>query len=131
LRPAASAAVVGPDAVVSAGEFFRCRRARAADPHHPADGYQPGGIAQVQQEHGVRALRHAVRPGPTRQGFGPDRSDPGRAPISAAQGSRRRQRDRKSTRLNSSHEWISYAVFCLKKKITMLITCVYNREYHV
>src|SRR5438105_10980054 len=24
--------------------------------------------------------------------------------------------DRKSTRLNSSHEWISYAVFCLKKK---------------
>src|SRR5438105_12522276 len=35
--------------------------------------------------------------------------------------SRRRRRwsctrDRKSTRLNSSHEWISYAVFCLKKK---------------
>src|SRR5438105_13900205 len=27
-----------------------------------------------------------------------------------------RHRDRKSTRLNSSHEWISYAVFCLKKK---------------
>src|SRR5215207_907186 len=27
-------------------------------------------------------------------------------------------RDRKSTRLNSSHEWISYAVFCLKKKKT-------------
>src|SRR5438105_12159641 len=26
------------------------------------------------------------------------------------------QTDRKSTRLNSSHEWISYAVFCLKKK---------------
>src|SRR5438105_7401489 len=29
---------------------------------------------------------------------------------------RREDRDRKSTRLNSSHEWISYAVFCLKKK---------------
>src|SRR5258708_24203105 len=27
-------------------------------------------------------------------------------------------RDRKSTRLNSSHQIISYAVFCLKKKIT-------------
>src|SRR5437762_9912134 len=26
--------------------------------------------------------------------------------------------DRKSTRLNSSHRCISYAVFCLKKKIT-------------
>src|SRR6266536_3357445 len=30
----------------------------------------------------------------------------------------RSRRDRKSTRLNSSHEWISYAVFCLKKKKT-------------
>src|SRR2546430_12449039 len=29
----------------------------------------------------------------------------------------RRRRDRKSTRLNSSHSQISYAVFCLKKKI--------------
>src|SRR3712207_7330949 len=29
---------------------------------------------------------------------------------------RGRQRDRKSTRLNSSHANISYAVFCLKKK---------------
>src|SRR5439155_10410783 len=29
----------------------------------------------------------------------------------------RRARDRKSTRLNSSHVAISYAVFCLKKKI--------------
>src|SRR5690348_17689240 len=28
----------------------------------------------------------------------------------------RRDRDRKSTRLNSSHPSISYAVFCLKKK---------------
>src|SRR2546430_3898708 len=28
----------------------------------------------------------------------------------------RRLRDRKSTRLNSSHSQISYAVFCLKKK---------------
>src|SRR2546430_9068977 len=27
-------------------------------------------------------------------------------------------RDRKSTRLNSSHSQISYAVFCLKKKIS-------------
>src|SRR5687768_17702666 len=29
---------------------------------------------------------------------------------------RRWDRDRKSTRLNSSHGYISYAVFCLKKK---------------
>src|SRR5271157_60686 len=31
-------------------------------------------------------------------------------------GQRRSQQDRKSTRLNSSHVRISYAVFCLKKK---------------
>src|SRR3712207_7363308 len=31
-------------------------------------------------------------------------------------GKRRNLRDRKSTRLNSSHANISYAVFCLKKK---------------
>src|SRR2546429_6183746 len=30
----------------------------------------------------------------------------------------RAKRDRKSTRLNSSHGYISYAVFCLKKKNT-------------
>src|SRR5256885_11475131 len=32
------------------------------------------------------------------------------------------RKDRKSTRLNSSHLVISYAVFCLKKKITCLPT---------
>src|SRR5258708_14912264 len=30
-----------------------------------------------------------------------------------------RERDRKSTRLNSSHQIISYAVFCLKKKTSL------------
>src|SRR2546430_5647149 len=32
-------------------------------------------------------------------------------------------RDRKSTRLNSSHSQISYAVFCLKKKINSAVRC--------
>src|SRR3712207_8427755 len=31
--------------------------------------------------------------------------------------------DRKSTRLNSSHANISYAVFCLKKKKSTIISC--------
>src|SRR5437870_12725274 len=31
--------------------------------------------------------------------------------------------DRKSTRLNSSHVAISYAVFCLKKKNTLHLAC--------
>src|SRR3712207_8469629 len=38
--------------------------------------------------------------------------------IRAALKRRGRDRDRKSTRLNSSHANISYAVFCLKKKKT-------------
>src|SRR2546422_7460184 len=33
--------------------------------------------------------------------------------------------DRKSTRLNSSHGYISYAVFCLKKKTTESIASAY------
>src|SRR2546426_8148932 len=35
---------------------------------------------------------------------------------------KRRREDRKSTRLNSSHLVISYAVFCLKKKKHTMIT---------
>src|SRR5437899_8868826 len=45
--------------------------------------------------------------------------------FAAAGGSRdeelTEQRDRKSTRLNSSHLGISYAVFCLKKKIANVV----------
>src|SRR5258707_6211876 len=37
-------------------------------------------------------------------------------------------RDRKSTRLNSSHANISYAVFCLKKKKKIRTTTVLDHE---
>src|SRR5256885_11821794 len=43
------------------------------------------------------------------------------------------RRDRKSTRLNSSHLVISYAVFCLKKKtktLNTLIDALYPTNYH-
>src|SRR3970282_2708066 len=41
-----------------------------------------------------------------------------------------RRRDRKSTRLNSSHITISYAVFCLKKKKNMMtVHRQQDREY--
>src|SRR2546430_3925835 len=40
----------------------------------------------------------------------------------------RAQRDRKSTRLNSSHSQISYAVFCLKKKKKKEYTSIYMSE---
>src|SRR3712207_8170313 len=64
----------------------------------------------------VRALRRrgdAVG-APERPAAGPA----GRPARRAAGGGGPRARDRKSTRLNSSHSNISYAVFCLKKKKT-------------
>src|SRR5206468_12127470 len=45
----------------------------------------------------------------------PPRSSPPRTGYSRSP-TRASARDRKSTRLNSSHDQISYAVFCLKKK---------------
>src|SRR6478736_9263724 len=39
-----------------------------------------------------------------------------------------RTRDRKSTRLNSSHSQISYAVFCLKKKKKNNTDCIKNKK---
>src|SRR5256884_6242202 len=41
----------------------------------------------------------------------------------AAQANYAEAEDRKSTRLNSSHGYISYAVFCLKKKKQATILC--------
>src|SRR5437879_11367424 len=35
--------------------------------------------------------------------------------------------DRKSTRLNSSHRWISYAVVCFKKKIVCIYIVAHQR----
>src|SRR5690242_20759724 len=46
-------------------------------------------------------------------------SDPARSPAWE-------NGDRKSTRLNSSHMSISYAVFCLKKKRFIFVTPEYN-----
>src|SRR3712207_7654758 len=50
---------------------------------------------------------------------------PGRRALHGAGGAAERRRDlgldRKSTRLNSSHANISYAVFCLKKKKKLII----------
>src|SRR2546426_10377272 len=54
-----------------------------------------------------------------RSGSGVGSGVPGGAPARSArapEGLPQPHRDRKSTRLNSSHLVISYAVFCLKKK---------------
>src|SRR3712207_7055192 len=61
-------------------------------------------------QHPDRAVLPVRRP---RQGDG--RAGPRRR-LRRGAGQRLLRRDRKSTRLNSSHANISYAVFCLKKK---------------
>src|SRR3712207_7581471 len=67
-----------------------------------------------------RRPRRPLRPGggrpdpPRRQRRRPRAGVEGRLPPDAGGGAE----DRKSTRLNSSHANISYAVFCLKKKTT-------------
>src|SRR5207249_10339120 len=58
----------------------------------------------------------------------PDTSEESRCtcahgPAAGDRISEREKRDRKSTRLNSSHVSISYAVFCLKKKRSQRVTC--------
>src|SRR3712207_7605777 len=70
-------------------------------------GDRAGAPALRGEGHGDRLAR---RPAPGRPRI--REGAPGRAVVP------RSARDRKSTRLNSSHANISYAVFCLKKKNT-------------
>src|SRR2546426_6770203 len=79
--------------------------------------------------HGDRARRERRRPGVRGAG---DRGVGGR--TAGGRGGRAggaARRDRKSTRLNSSHLVISYAVFCLKKKkqrCSSIVTIARNDE---
>src|SRR5687768_18253958 len=52
----------------------------------------------------------------------------GRPHIRRPGGRRLATEDRKSTRLNSSHGYISYAVFCLKKKTNTLLGVLRTRR---
>src|SRR3712207_7605338 len=57
----------------------------------------------------------------------PSQTTPPPSPAAVGQEGRREAgRDRKSTRLNSSHANISYAVFCLKKKKKNILHTVHS-----
>src|SRR3712207_6938157 len=80
---------------------------------------------------GVDCVSRRPRWPPPRSGRRP-RPLGGCAPVSGRRAARRdnTETDRKSTRLNSSHANISYAVFCLKKKKSLkslLSTVSHNR----
>src|SRR5690554_7511415 len=73
------------------------------------------------------SLHDALPISPDHRNFPRSRNTRGRPPVPGGRRQRPRRtvsstletvRDRKSTRLNSSHVRISYAVFCLKKKKT-------------
>src|SRR2546422_4491234 len=74
-----------------------------------------------------RSVAALARP---RGPFGPERARPQaldrrvRLPQAVEH---RIDRDRKSTRLNSSHGYISYAVFCLKKKKRLVEPFLHGR----
>src|SRR3712207_8566700 len=86
--------------------LFRSERPRRAGPAEggPVDG---GGAAGARDGGAAGRPAVPVRPRHADGPAGPVRGGAGRPPAG---------RDRKSTRLNSSHANISYAVFCLKKK---------------
>src|SRR5436190_19846358 len=113
-----------PDRARDRGRGARLRAAAAAASIRPAVPARartaadslPGGLAhvlaRVQGEHPPdRAARYWARDRDHARG----RRDP-QAPHSRHSMVRGFRADRKSTRLNSSHTVISYAVFCLKKK---------------
>src|SRR5438105_9360711 len=79
------------DALPISGDVHRNRKRFT---HHSAAAAGPYGNSAPARLYGVRKGRNCSK-----------------VPDSETNG-----KDRKSTRLNSSHEWISYAVFCLKKK---------------
>src|SRR3712207_7024827 len=71
---------------------------------------QPWWVVDHGRRSGVPG-RAAPPEGSPRGATGPARAEPRGRALAGARGG-----DRKSTRLNSSHANISYAVFCLKKK---------------
>src|SRR3712207_8553642 len=76
----------------------------------------------------LSAFRSPEEPAPQPGGGGPVRVQVARVDAARDEAfwpaARELPGDRKSTRLNSSHANISYAVFCLKKK-----TCTRRRRY--
>src|SRR3712207_7424016 len=69
----------------------------------------------------------SVSPLATAKGSGVGRASPSSLALTLSNA----RRDRKSTRLNSSHANISYAVFCLKKKKKQHHTRLLYHQYYL
>src|SRR5690606_39364032 len=106
------------------GASYRCSRAMRPSGCWEAPGNvracgEAGSIGRTREPLEGTATRNGRRG--NRAGHGPIRGAADPRLLHLARGQERGSasaRDRKSTRLNSSHVKISYAVFCLKKKKT-------------
>src|SRR5207244_10058722 len=85
---------------------------RSSDLHLPHRDFH--GLPTTPSRHGALPWTDEGAGGTVAQFAGPDQRSVRHG--HAFFGDRRFSADRKSTRLNSSHQIISYAVFCLKKK---------------
>src|SRR5260221_5505951 len=74
---------------------------------------------EVDDSESLIAAGHRQAPGRREQLVLPVFTDPSQKPDAIS-------KDRKSTRLNSSHTVISYAVFCLKKKQSLATTRLHH-----
>src|SRR5436309_6972467 len=73
-------------------------------------------LAVAPQDHPTRIAFLIVKTATGERMLPPQMLTAAGASVRAANDASQWERDRKSTRLNSSHVKISYAVFCLKKK---------------
>src|SRR2546422_3922969 len=109
-------AEVGAVVEIEAAQEILVRLAAAAvlRDHHAGNAFQHVGWAEQRTVLDPRSVdvAFARRSGPRR----PSCSNQNNGGFRQIVGARARRTDRKSTRLNSSHGYISYAVFCLKKK---------------
>src|SRR5207249_6630252 len=99
----AGIALVGPPGRAGAQEVYRWYD-------------RDGNVHYTQQPPPPNALRAPPPPAPVAPPSAPEPETAEPAAPSATDGGATGAGDRKSTRLNSSHVSISYAVFCLKKK---------------
>src|SRR2546422_5774618 len=100
----------GPGGTAAPGSA-RDRRGRGGD--------RSGGTRPCSPGRARAGRCRSAERGPTARGRGAASGGPRadrRRGAAGRSGGRADRRDRKSTRLNSSHGYISYAVFCLKKK---------------
>src|SRR3989475_3673287 len=98
------------------GDYDRCAQAIRLGAYSFIDKAEPMERVAQEVENAIERRRLTAEVTLLRHGFGLESPLVGTSPALAKLKEAIVRVDRKSTRLNSSHSQISYAVFCLKKK---------------